>query len=263
MWCGGTINNLFNYFAPIVVIFSQISEDLEEASQKSALHAEESMILSGELANEKELSRAEIDGLHEQCEKVLRQNSSLLKNMASMENDLEKGQLALMSILKPSTTLLDSILAVVHIPPSLPTPTLLLLICLSPTALHDLTSSGVVMTSKIAVDTAHANAIAAMECKLFRISEKLKISEEKCIDLTAENGQINVLKSTLRDRNNSIKDLNRILEDREKNKQPSSESFDDLREKIVELMRENKTLKQALTVATVGPRQNLVERTGK
>ena len=50
------------------------------------------MILSGELANEKEIGRAEIDGLHEQCEKLLRQNSSLLKSMATMEQNLEKGK---------------------------------------------------------------------------------------------------------------------------------------------------------------------------
>lgn len=164
-----------------------------------------------------------------------------------------------MSILTLFAVLLDSILPVLYISP----PALLLLISLFPTALHDLTSSGAVMTSKIAVDSAHANAIAAMECKLFRISEKLKVCEEKCTELTAENGQINVLKSTLRDRNNSIKDLNRILEEREKNKQLPLENFDDLRQKIVELMRENKTLKQALTAATLGPRQNFEEQTGK
>ena len=113
------------------------------------------------------------------------------------------------------------------------------------------------------MDSAHANAIAAMESKLFRISEKLKISEEKCSDLAAENGQIDNLKSTLRDRNNCIKDLKRTLEGKEKNKHVDPEDSDDFRLKIVELMRENKTLKQALAVATVGPRQSSHEWTGK
>lgn len=50
------------------------------------------MLLRGELANEHEVSRAEVDSLQEQCQKLLRQNSSLLKSMATMEHDLEKGK---------------------------------------------------------------------------------------------------------------------------------------------------------------------------
>lgn len=74
------------------LFYSQLSDDLDEASQKLSSSSEENVLLRGELANESEVSRAEVDGLREQCEKLLRQNSSLLKSMATMEHDLEKGE---------------------------------------------------------------------------------------------------------------------------------------------------------------------------
>ena len=61
-------------------------------SEKFSSSSEENMLLRGELANEHEVSRAEVDSLQEQCQKLLRQNSSLLKSMATMEHDLEKGK---------------------------------------------------------------------------------------------------------------------------------------------------------------------------
>lgn len=50
------------------------------------------MLLKGELANENEISRSKIDDLQDQCQKLLRQNSSVLRSMATLEHDLEKGQ---------------------------------------------------------------------------------------------------------------------------------------------------------------------------
>ena len=129
--------------------------------------------------------------------------------------------------------------------------------------MYDLTSAGSQNSSNTAVDTAQLNALASLEAKLFRSNEKLKICEEKCKDLTTENGQIDVLRDTLRDRNNNIKDLKRSLEEKEKNKNIAPEDSDELRLKIVDLMRENKTLKQALSAATMGSKQGSTERIGK
>ena len=112
-------------------------------------------------------------------------------------------------------------------------------------------------------DATQINAIAAPEAKLFRINEKLKFAEEKISELTIENTQINTLKDTLRERNNSIKDLKRNLDDRERNKKTAPEDSDELRLRIVDLMAENKTLKQALAAATVGSRQGSADRIGK
>lgn len=64
---------------------------MDETSEKLSASSEEIMILKNELANERDISRTEVDGLQEQCQKLLRQNSSLLKSMATMENDLERG----------------------------------------------------------------------------------------------------------------------------------------------------------------------------
>jgi predicted nuclease with TOPRIM domain len=77
----------------VFLIDIQLSRDLDEMSEKFSSSSEENMLLRGELANEHEVSRAEVDSLQEQCQKLLRQNSSLLKSMATMEHDLEKGEL--------------------------------------------------------------------------------------------------------------------------------------------------------------------------
>lgn len=69
----------------------QVSSELDETSEKLSASTEEIIILKGELANERDISRTEVDGLQEQCQRLLRQNSSLLKSMATMENDLERG----------------------------------------------------------------------------------------------------------------------------------------------------------------------------
>lgn len=68
-----------------------MSSELDETSEKLSASSEEIMILKNELANERGISRTEVDGLQEQCQRLLRQNSSLLKSMATMENDLERG----------------------------------------------------------------------------------------------------------------------------------------------------------------------------
>lgn len=88
--------------------------------------------------------------------------------------------------------------------------------------------------------------------------------EERTLDLTAENAQINVLKDSLRDRNNNIKDLKRNLEEKDKARSSGSSevSNDALRVRMADLMNENKTLKQALAAVTVGVRGG-TERLGK
>lgn len=88
--------------------------------------------------------------------------------------------------------------------------------------------------------------------------------EERNQDLTSENAQIKILKDTLRDRNNSIKDLKRSLEEKDKARSngPSDVSNDALRIRMADLMNENKTLKQALAAATAGVRGG-TERVGK
>ena len=53
------------------------------------------MQLKGELSSENEISRSKIDELQDQCQKLLRQNSSVLKSMATLEHDLDKGQRAM------------------------------------------------------------------------------------------------------------------------------------------------------------------------
>lgn len=78
----------FTLFSPLLL---QLSRDLDETSEKLSASSEEIIILKGELAYEHDISRAELDGLQEQCQRLLRQNSSLLKSMATMENDLERG----------------------------------------------------------------------------------------------------------------------------------------------------------------------------
>jgi hypothetical protein len=69
-----------------------MSEDLYENSQKVASCTEENILLRAEIANEVQVNQAELDGLHDQSEKLLKQNSSLLKSMATLEHDLEKGK---------------------------------------------------------------------------------------------------------------------------------------------------------------------------
>lgn len=69
----------------------QIIRDLDEVSEKFSLSSEENILLKGELSSENEISRSKIDELQDQCQKLLRQNSSVLKSMATLEHDLEKG----------------------------------------------------------------------------------------------------------------------------------------------------------------------------
>lgn len=80
----------FNYICNVLLLL-QLSSELNETAEKLSATSEEIIILRGELASEGDISRTEIDGLQEQCQRLLRQNSSLLKSMATMENDLERG----------------------------------------------------------------------------------------------------------------------------------------------------------------------------
>eukprot|EP00596_Hydrurales_sp_CCMP1899_P005465 CAMPEP_0119044070 /NCGR_PEP_ID=MMETSP1177-20130426/28317_1 /TAXON_ID=2985 /ORGANISM="Ochromonas sp, Strain CCMP1899" /LENGTH=440 /DNA_ID=CAMNT_0007013497 /DNA_START=132 /DNA_END=1454 /DNA_ORIENTATION=- len=194
--------------------YDRMSEDLFENSQKVASCTEENILLRAEIANEVQVNQAELDGLHDQSEKLLKQNSSLLKSMATLEHDLEK-------------------------------------------ALHDLTSAGALNSSASASDATKTAATIALESKVLRLTEKLKMSDEKCSEFVIENKQIDTLKDTLRDKNNNIKELKRNIEDLGKNKNQGNtisgdKTNDELRLKIVDLMEENKTLKQALAVATIG-----------
>jgi hypothetical protein len=77
-----------------------MSEDLYENSQKVASCTEENILLRAEIANEVEINQAELDGLHDQCDKLLKQNSSLLKSMATLEHDLEKGKEFVLNLFK-------------------------------------------------------------------------------------------------------------------------------------------------------------------
>lgn len=125
------------------------------------------------------------------------------------------------------------------------------------TALHDLTSAGAVNSSASASDATKTAATIALESKFLRLTEKLKSSVERCSELIIENNQINVLKDGLRDKNNYIKELKRNIEDLGKNRNQANnisgdKTNDELRSKIVNLMEENKTLKQALAAATIG-----------
>lgn len=131
-------------------------------------------------------------------------------------------------------------------------------------ALSDLSLAGSARSSNAAGDASHANALAALESKMFRVTEKLKISDEKNQELTIENNQISVLKDTLRERNNNIKDLKRSLEERDKTRSsaPTDGSTAEMRIKISDLMSENRTLKQALAAATMGVRASM-DRVGK
>lgn len=132
------------------------------------------------------------------------------------------------------------------------------------TALHDAAAASCISSSNIAGNAAHASSLAAMEAKLCRANDRLKMMEERTQDLATENAQINVLKDTLRDRNNSIKDLKRSLEEKDKARSsgPGDVSNDALRMRMADLMNENKTLKQALAAVTVGVRGG-TERIGK
>jgi hypothetical protein len=47
-----------------------MSEDLHENSQKLASCIEENILLRAEVANEVQVNQAEVDGLHDQCEKL-------------------------------------------------------------------------------------------------------------------------------------------------------------------------------------------------
>ena len=131
-------------------------------------------------------------------------------------------------------------------------------------ALSDLSLAGNARSSSAAGDVSHASAVAALESKIFRVNEKLKISDDKNQELIIENNQISVLRDSLRERNNTIKDLKRSLEERDKtrNSAPVDSSTADMRIKMSDLMNENRTLKQALAAATMGVRAS-VERIGK
>lgn len=71
--------------------YIQISEDYNEKSQKNSQYTEENTLLKSEISNESELYQSELQGLRDQSEKFLKQNLSLLKNMATLEDTLEKG----------------------------------------------------------------------------------------------------------------------------------------------------------------------------
>lgn len=79
-----------NYICNTLLLL-QLSSESDETAEKLSATSEEIIILRGELASERDISRTEIDGLQEQCQRLLRQNSSLLKSMATMENDLARG----------------------------------------------------------------------------------------------------------------------------------------------------------------------------
>jgi predicted RNase H-like nuclease (RuvC/YqgF family) len=131
-------------------------------------------------------------------------------------------------------------------------------------ALQNVASASNVSSANIAGSAANASTLAALEAKLCRANDKLQMMEERNQDLTSENAQINILKDTLRDRNNSIKDLKRSLEEKDKARSsgPSDISTDALRIRMADMMNENKTLKQALAAATAGVRGGM-ERVGK
>lgn len=92
----------FNYICNALLLL-QLSSELDETAEKLSATSEEITILKGELASERDISRTEIDGLQEQCQRLLRQNSSLLKSMATMENDLERGDYTFPMTLLSST----------------------------------------------------------------------------------------------------------------------------------------------------------------
>jgi chromosome segregation ATPase len=71
--------------------------ELDEATRKLAASTEENMQLRAELSSETEQHQLELDGLQEQCEKLLQQNSNLLKRMAQLETDLEKSVMDLVT----------------------------------------------------------------------------------------------------------------------------------------------------------------------
>jgi hypothetical protein len=152
--------------------YERVVEELEEALHQVGLHQEEAFQIKSECELELENHLIEIDTLREQYEKSLKQNTQLLKNMAELENLFGRNQ-------------------------RLP---------LEPSAL----SSSSVAESK---STGGASAglqekLKAANNKIAQLENQLKLSISSSNETATE---ILSLKSTLREKNNVIRDMKRNM----------------------------------------------------
>jgi hypothetical protein len=200
--------------------FDSVSADLDDTTRRLASCMQENMQLRAEATVGLDDQQAELQGLHDQCERLLKQNSRLLETITSLELELEQvsnrgGAYAMNT--NPAEAAAEA---------------------------------------AAAVERSKNAAISALEAKLLRVTDKLKASEDKCASLTADVSQISTLKESLRDKNLEIRSLQKAL-DAEKSKNSrsataaaASQSGGQDTNKLAELMEENKRLKQALTAAT-------------
>lgn len=105
---------------------------------------------------------------------------------------------------------------------------------------------------------AKAQHVIDLEKKLVRALEKLKMSDQLIKDLQNDNGQILVMKESLREKNVEIKELKKIISDlrdtspvRGRSVSPNKSSNNDIdtTSQLLEMKLENKRLKEALTAA--------------
>lgn len=160
--------------------------NLQETTNKLAEALEVSMRVKAEALLENESRNAEIDALHAQNDKYMRQHAQLLANIAELEVEREQHTNKVYQNRQHTSTIESSI-------------------------------------------QERDGEIRALEEKNARLEEKLRACEKKCIQLTKDVAQIDVLKEQLREKNIAYKELKRNLDEKMKIKTlaPSGASVSD------------------------------------
>lgn len=147
--------------------------NLEDTTNKLAEALEESLRVKTEALLENESRIAEIDALHAQNDKYMRQHAQLLANIAELEVEREKHTSKVVQSRQHTTTIESSI-------------------------------------------QQRDAEIRSLEEKNARLEEKLRACEKKCIQLTKDVAQVDVLKEQLREKNIAYKELKRNLDEKMK-----------------------------------------------
>lgn len=85
-------DNIERQFNDLTLRYERVVEELEDALHKAGLYQEEAFQTRSECEMELEQQAVEIEGLREQCEKGLKQNTQLLRRMAELESHYDRNQ---------------------------------------------------------------------------------------------------------------------------------------------------------------------------